>query len=378
MADDIFARSPPNKVDSDGDPSDRGRQFSAYMSSVFAGAMASTRSVDVVTQTTTLGDVQSTPDATDTDSRGGPWTTAALFVPTASSDIGTTLATQSSSQGHSTPQQTSPTNQQHVQNHAQADHGGGGRISGGKLAAAIAVPIIVVTLSALVAFLLFRRRRKSRQDQPHTRNRGGAAGFFGWRRKWGGSLRSSASSHEDRTPEVTSANHQNAFPNAFVPARTIAHDERPPPHPVDPPPPPTTTPQMRQLQVATNIPRAAPQSTSPVSAMSPSEFLSPNPSFMQSARRGSVSASINSDAYSDTASIHSARAARMSVGGPTMIAPLPNTSPNSHRHDRGLGSMGSMGPGDPFDDARRVNTPSLEGLRFATSGAGSPIKEDLG
>ncbi|KAF2206561.1 hypothetical protein CERZMDRAFT_103227 [Cercospora zeae-maydis SCOH1-5] len=376
MADDIFARDPQTGFDSDGDPSDRGRQFSAFMSSIYEGAVASTRSVDVVTQTTTLNDAQST---ADTDADDSPvTTTTAWSFPTASPGISTTLATQSSSRGNAAPQQTPSTNQQQVPHTSPSDHGGRGGLSGGKLAAAIAVPIIVA-FSALAAFLLFRRRRKSRQDQqnthqPSTRHRGGAAG---WRRNWG-SLRSSASSNHDPTPEVRSVNNQSPFPNAFVPIGTASHDEPPPPYPVVAPPRPAATPQMRQLHVVTNVPRAAPRSTSPVSPISASDFLSPNPSFMQSARRGSTSASINSDAYSETASIHSARAARMSVGGPTMIAPSQNTSPHSLRHDRGPGSVGSAGTGDPFEDARRANTPSLEGLRVAMSGAGSPKNEDLG
>jgi hypothetical protein len=377
MANNNFARGPQNGFS--GDNNDRGRQFSAYMSSVYENAIASTRSVDVVTQTTTLDDSLSTTDPDDIDSDQGTLTNA-LFFPTASStNAGTTLVTQTSSQENSNLQSSSPSSEQsQVQNTSQSDDDGGG-LSGGELAAAIAVPIIVVTLSALAAFLLFRRRRKSRQEQPNTpevsstHSRGGAAGFFGWREKWG-SLRSSASSHKDPTPEVTSVNNQPAF----VPARTISHEEQPPPYPVENAPRPTTEPQTRQLHLATDVPRAAPESTSPVSPLSPSEFLSPNPSFMRTARRGSTAASINSDAYSETASIHSARAARMSVGGPTMIAPLRNGSPNSTRHDRGPGSVGSSGTGDPFGDARRANTPSLEGLRIAISAAGSPKKEDQG
>ncbi|EMF09830.1 uncharacterized protein SEPMUDRAFT_150949 [Sphaerulina musiva SO2202] len=77
----------------------------------------------------------------------------------------------------------------------------------------------------------------------------------------------------------------------------------------------------------------------PVSPLLP-RFLSPSPSLHEQHRPG-TSPSINSDVYSDNASIHSARAARMSIGSPTMILHRGGT----HHSDSPRGSTG-----DPFDD----------------------------
>jgi hypothetical protein len=103
-------------------------------------------------------------------------------------------------------------------------------------------------------------------------------------------------------------------------------------------------------------PRPSLNLSSPISPLSPAitDYLVPwshahehRPGSSRSAR------SINSDAYSDTASIHSARAARMSVGGPTMIKPS------------GLLTGSRAGSlGDPFDDPT-TPVPSLPGDALA-------------
>ncbi|KAI5357325.1 hypothetical protein Slin14017_G123340 [Septoria linicola] len=351
-----FVRGPQGVTNNNDEGDEEGRpfggpqQFSAYLSSIYEQAQAATGSVNVVTQTTMQDDSTMTAspddgtiDISDVETSDGLDSfTAEPSSSSYSSYPGTTLATQTSSQLQQT---SSPQNTDTPLLHAaQSDGNDDGGLSKGQLAAAIAVPIIFTALLSLLAFLIFRRRRRSSQNQtrPDTSNSNSSrsAGLFGLREKWG-SLKSSASSqHNEKSPEVSSA-HNNAYMTGLD---TSSRDTTSSPHDEPPPYPANDAPVLARNMTNFSHPRPSQDlhAAPPAPAVS-DDFRTPNPSFLRSARPGSTR-SINSDAYSDTASIHSARAARMSVG--TVILPGMYAA-------HGANKSGSEG--DPFE----TPTPSL-------------------
>ncbi|KAK4500568.1 hypothetical protein PRZ48_008757 [Zasmidium cellare] len=210
----------------------------------------------------------------------------------------------------------------------QHDHDNG--LSKGELAAAIVVPIVVVLALAALLILCLRRRKQ----QSSTSREGSLSAAFipaSIKEKWASMRTSNASAPRDQ-PIVT--NPQNNAYNTGL--DTSSHGSAP--HSsgrassdLQPPPPPYTLPQMRQhtpLDIPTpNTPSAAALLAMPLDPPQPSS---------RSAR------SITSTLYSDTASVHSARAARVSVAGPNVVQSLPNASR-------------SMSSADPFDT--EANTP---------------------
>lgn len=350
-----FVRGPQGVTNNNDEGDEEGRpfggpqQFSAYLSSIYEQAETATGSINVVTQTTmqddstitsTDGETTDIVDAETTDGLNS--FTAELSSSSYSSYPGTALATQTSNQLQQT---SSPQNTDSPLLHAaQSDGNNEGGLSKGQLAAAIAVPIVFTALFALLAFLIFRRRSRLSQNQarPDTSNSDGSrsAGFFGLREKWG-SLKSSASSqHNEKSPEVSSA-HNNTYTTGLD---TSSRSTTSPPRDEPPPYPVNDVPVLARNMTNFSHPRPSQDVHAAAAAPAvPDDFLTPNPSFLRSTRPGSAR-SINSDAYSDTASIHSARAARMSVGAvitPGMYA--------------GNGANKSGSVGDPFE----TPTPSL-------------------
>lgn len=305
-----------NFVQNIGDGGAAARRYSVFMSSVLDAATATrTDTASVATQTTMEAD---SPDSSTT-------TVDSSTPPYSSGYPGTTLATQTYSSQNNVQQTSSPESTEtplpYPQDGGQKDDDGG--LSHGQLAAAIVVPIALTAILALLAFLILRRRRESRQEQ--ARPDSSSSILFGLREKWG-SLRSSASSQKDDRPEVTSPHNNSYMTGLDTSSRSTSphrSNDEPPPYPVD-------------------ITHHTQPSLSPVSPHS-NHLLSPNPAFLQAGNRPDSSRSINSDAYSDTASIHSARAARMSV----VLRPAGNKSGSTASHD-------------PFDDPNTA-VPSLPG-----------------
>lgn len=252
-----------------------------------------------------------------------------------------------------------------------------------------------------------RRRRRAHPHRQQQRYAGDGPQFLPMlREKWAGSLRSNSSETEPR-PELTGGRTemQNAYMTG-IDTRSSHHYsgnyarseggtfvDAPPPYahhaqrPGDPTPntdaspyqldllhhrqqdPPSSQPQsspgpyhLDLLHLRTDqhndVPPVSPASTqnpralSPVSPISPtappaaaqsaSSFLTPTHSLRTPTRSGSAR-SITSTLYSDTASVHSARAARRSVGGPFIV---------EGQTGRRSGEDGGDGRerGDPFGD----------------------------
>lgn len=367
-----------------------------------AESTAATRAVSVVSYTTTpvsdngafftasmgsdnvFGIASSTADS---------FTTSYYYSSSSSTGPGTTIArpTSSSTLTAYGQQQTSlpgptETSLSTAQNSGNAnDNNGGGELSTGQLVAVIVVPIAVAALVVLLAVLVFRRRRErdgSRQQHARpddssgissnnkTNNNQGSGAIFGLREKWSGSRRSSASSQQQQQQqqqpirlEVTSHYNNSYMTGLDTSSRSSSlQDDEPPPYPFDITHTAAPSPRrlsrrltdlrpqkMTRLQIPQHHPTTSTSTTTattmlapipPVSPLLP-RFLSPSPSFLHEQHRPGTSPSINSDVYSDNASIHSARAARMSIGSPTMILHRGGT----HHSDSPRGSTG-----DPFDD----------------------------
>lgn len=247
-------------------------------------------------------------------------------------------------------------------------------LSSGELAAAIVVPIVVVLVAAFfLIFFCFRRRRQQARGE---RDGSMAAGFIpaSMKEKWSSMRTSSASGQQQPvvmntrnnayntgldTSSHGSGNRSQQHSGEYSPRRSEGGTFASPPPPYSGAP---VLPQMRQsapLSMALDIPRSpAPQNTHDVSPLSQGEErpsaaallgLShdpPQPS-SRSAR------SITSTLYSDTASVHSARAARMSVGGPSVI---------QAQTSRSMSGSAASGDGeDPFDtEANSPVTPLSE------------------
>lgn len=368
------------------DPSDGKAAMESFLSSAYAAA--ATRSASIVTQTVDMDDDAPPPFVTSVDLDGPSTNTiiigasssgeAAGTYPTdeASSLAPTTFATATSTlldnnnQNQDLPDPTAPAESSAtLLPIAQNGHDGG--LSRGQVAAAIAVPILFTALLAVLAFLILRRRKNSRHRNANDGNssiRGGAnGGFFGLREKWG-SLKSSASSHKE--PQVTSLQNRAYMSGLDTSSRGTSSQQNSGEYYNDPPPPPykvnvTTHAQAAPVlpMLSTNLskfdsrpctPQPMTQRNPPHPPISPlsdthSAFLTPWTVDYRPNSSSHSAQSINSDAYSDTASIHSARAARMSVGGPTIITTGPH-----------LPVSRAESLGDPFDDPH-TPVPSLPG-----------------
>ena len=361
-----------------GDGGAAAARYSAFMSSVLEAATR-TAEVGTVTQTNMETDSSYTTTADSGQAFASTAQIDSYTTPYSTGYPGTTLATQTYSSQNNVQQTSSPESTDTPLPYSDEKDDDEG-LSDGQLAAAIVVPIVLTAILALLAFLILRRRRRSRQEQarPDSSSSINKVGFFGLREKWG-SLKSSASSQKSSRPEVTSPHNNSYMTGLDTSSRsTSPQDDEPPPYMVDM----TNTsnepalarnfshPRPSNEMTQLRIPQQSNTVVSPVSPVSPlsphsNDLLSPNPSFLQVGNRPGSSRSINSDAYSDTASIHSARAARMSVGGPTvMLAPAINRSR-------------SLGDHDPFDDPNSP-VPSLpdDALRRLEDRRGSAESKD--
>ncbi|KXS99923.1 hypothetical protein AC578_909 [Pseudocercospora eumusae] len=351
-----FQRNAQGGFPSRGDPA----SYSAFLSSVFNGATAATATESVATVTSTAH--------TDDD---GNRPTSAASIPLSQSHTETlSLQTQIpvntysvTTSGSSLPPSTfatatssgTQTNTATITAHAQNnnsspishanDHDDG--ISHGQLAAAIVVPIITSLSLIVLAIMCLRRRRKTNRERTSSdASRGTKRSIFGaaagWKEKWG-SVRSSASSqHKD--PVVTSESN-----NAYMTGLSSQRESYTEAHPHPPPPPYILgAPEIPPLTIVdTNISLPPSRRPSAVAVgVELSHLATNNPSQHLAPPSPAYARSINSDVYSETASVHSARAARMSIGGPITVPMLNTSKSRATMKDSGSGKRNS----DPFDD----------------------------
>ncbi|KAF2159946.1 hypothetical protein M409DRAFT_60357 [Zasmidium cellare ATCC 36951] len=234
-------------------------------------------------------------------------------------------------------------------------------LSSGELAAAIVVPIVVVLALAALLFLCFRRRKQQSRGE---REGSIGAAFIpaSIKEKWTSMRTSNASAPRDQpivtnpqnnaynTGLDTSSQGSDQHSGEYTPGRTSEGGTT-----FVQPPPPYTLPQMRQntpLNMSLDIPRS-PQEPPPARSPLSNTINTPSAAALLAMpldppRPSSRSArSITSTLYSDTASVHSARAARVSVAGPNVVR---QSQTNVSRSN----TSGSGG-GDPFDT--EANTP---------------------
>lgn len=268
-------------------------------------------------------------------------------------------------------------------------------LSDGSLAAAIVVPIVAVLAITAILFFCFRRRKR----QAHGERAGSLGAVFipaSIKEKWS-SMRTSNASGRQQEPVVTNirnnayntgldtSSHGSGYRSQqtsgeFTPGRRseggTTFVQPPPPYDVNARnsqqmPTAPTLPQMAYstpLSMSFDMPRGQQaRSVSPHSrpsaarappsshSLSPLSHIHDTPSAaallampLDLPQPSSRSArSITSTLYSDTASVHSARAARMSVGGPNVVQSQPGAS-------RSMSGSARSGI-DPFDT--EANTP---------------------
>ncbi|KAK5111548.1 hypothetical protein LTR62_004844 [Meristemomyces frigidus] len=227
-------------------------------------------------------------------------------------------------------------------------------LSHGALAAAILVPLLFGLLALLLAFLCLRRRRT--QDQ--TRRHSAAAFLPAMREKFGkfGSVRGTSYTAPVTAAPVMTSERNNAYFTGldtssqgsrrgesgeyYAPPRRseggTTFDEPPPPYKAKSVPSTgasltrTSIPDVAEPAASTVIPTVheprASTTRSPFADPSPTTTSNLNTAFLASpldqrpqTSRSTSQRSFNSDQYSETASVHSARAARMSVIEPQII-----------------------------------------------------------
>ncbi|KAF7192093.1 hypothetical protein HII31_06479 [Pseudocercospora fuligena] len=387
-----FERNPQEGFPFRGDPA----SYSAFLSSVFNEATAATATENVATVTSTADNDDdddqptSTPEIplsqsyTETLSlqTQSPVNTYSI-TKSGSSLPPSTFATATSS-GTQTQNSNTATITAHAENNNSAsvfhadDQDDG--LSHGELTAAIVVPIITSLSIIILAIMCLRRRRKTKRERTSSdASRGTKRSFFGaapgWKEKWG-SIRSSASS-QHKEPVVTSESNNAYMTGLDTSSRSNSSQRGEYDHAGEIPPPPYIlgAPEIPPLAtVNTNISLPTSRRPSAVGVdqhemshlasnnasqhlappISPRTDHLPSPAFLDSSAR-----SINSDVYSETASVHSARAARMSIGGPITV-PMLNTSKSRATMKEGKRNS------DPFDDP---NTP-VSGLTPTGSAMG--------
>lgn len=271
-------------------------------------------------------------------------TTAA---PSSTSYIKTTFATSTSSAGAaiSTAYPGDPVSAGQDPSsppYQQKHHDG---LSNGELAAAIVLPILAAIAIVALAFVCMQRRNKQNRE----RSGSGGVPFFPAMKQKLGSLRSSNESQNASRNPVVMTEQNNAY---FTGLDTSSHNSREEREEyyapgrrseggttfIEAPPPYKSNSQNRvrisdvpvpQLSEPTGFgvpfnldmshldtPTPPPQAHDPISPLSPAHLTADPP---QSSGRSARS--ITSTLYSDTASVHSARAARRSVG-PNIVQPV--------------------------------------------------------
>ncbi|CAK4034407.1 Hypothetical predicted protein [Lecanosticta acicola] len=253
-------------------------------------------------------------------------------------------------------------------------HGDG--LSGGALAAAIILPILAALAIFALAFLWLRRRSGQNRERRRSGSSGGVPFFPAIKEKWG-SLRSRSSNESgqaSRNPVVMTEQNNAYFTGLDTSSRGGSSPQEeggsgeyyPPGRRseggttfIEAPPPYKSNSQSRghsqtleapQLNEPSGLgapfsldmahadalnPPQAVHSRDPVSPVSPLEsgFLAAsNP---DDRPQSSSARSITSTLYSDTASVHSARAARMSVGPNIVQPPLQPSSRRGSDDDEG-------------------------------------------
>ncbi|KXT06558.1 hypothetical protein AC579_6720 [Pseudocercospora musae] len=381
-----WERNPQQGFPFRGDPA----SYSAFLSSVFNEVTAATATQKAATVTSTAhsgnDDEQPTSAASTSAIPLSQSYTETLSLPTqspvntysvtksGSSLPPSTFATATSSATQTTQNSYTATITAHAENNNSAavvhadNHDDG--LSHGELAAAIVVPIITSLSIIILAIMCLRRRKKTKRERHSSdSSRGTKRSFFGaaagWKEKWG-SVRSSASS-QHQEPVVTSESNHAYMTGLDTSIRSnSSHRAYDHAGEISPPPPPYIlgiAPEIPPLAtVNTNI--SLPTSRRPSAAgvdqhemshlalNNASHYLAPpisplidhlpSPAFLDSSAR-----SINSDVYSETASVHSARAARMSIGGPITVPMLNTSKSRATMKDGGSGKRNS----DPFDDS---------------------------
>ncbi|EME80584.1 uncharacterized protein MYCFIDRAFT_78283 [Pseudocercospora fijiensis CIRAD86] len=368
-----FERNP-----QDGSPS-RGdfASYSAYLSSVFNQVTAATPTENVATVTSAAAsddrDNQHTSVPTARTSQSYPETLSrqtqipvnTYSITTSGSSLPPSTFATATSAGTQTRTPNSATVTAHAENNSSAsafhaDHHDDG-LSHGELAAAIVVPIITSLSIIVLAIMCLRRRKKTKRastssDASRGTKRSFSGAAAGLKEKWG-SVRSSASS-QHREPVITSASNNAYMTGLDTSLRSNSPEQQQQHHhsgefylpnhetqtgEIPPPPPPYIlgAPSIPPLTIS------LPPSRRPSAVdlhdhdheLSHLYLAAPSPAFLDSSAR-----SINSDVYSETASVHSARAARMSIGGPITV-PMLNTSKS-----RATMKDGGKRNSDPFGD----------------------------
>ncbi|EME38152.1 hypothetical protein DOTSEDRAFT_75979 [Dothistroma septosporum NZE10] len=247
-------------------------------------------------------------------------------------------------------------------------------LSKGELAAAIVLPILAVLALCLLGLALLRRRARKTEGRNES---GGTAFLPGLREKWGSLRSSNTSTHQSemetaRGAPVVTSRQNNAY---FTGLDTSSHgsgsnreghsgeyygrtseggttfDIAPPVYTVQPSNHAPTLPALQtHNETLTSAAPSFATHTMPSAAALTATPLDPP----QSSDRSAIS--ISSTLYSETASIHSARAARMSMGGPNVIQP--------GLHSSGSGSLGDR---DPFGSENEVSPQSTRTV--------SPVEE---
>lgn len=253
------------------------------------------------------------------------------------------------------------------------DHG----LSKGELAAAIILPILAALALFLLAFFPLRRRARKTRGRHGS---GGASFLPRLRDKWGSLCSSSTSQHRQemetaRGAPVVSSRENNAYFTGLDTSFHGSNSGREQGHSGEyyartseggttfdiPPPVYTVKPNNRGPPMLPPIHTIgeSPHLSTPSAATLLAMPLDPP----QSSARSAVS--ISSTLYSDTASIHSARAARMSIGGPNIVRP--------GLHSSTSGSLGQER--DPFGSDNEASMPSTRNGSPVESGMVSPIQE---
>lgn len=406
--------------------------YSAFLPSVLN--QAATATTDQATVTSAADDDGKEPTPTPTDrpmSQSNPETLSTepavntYNTTTPGSSLPPSTFATATTSGNPTQNSNTATETANAENNTSDSvvhaHDNDNGLSPVELAAAIIGPII-----ALMAFIglviLCLRRNKRRQRTSSDASRGTRTSFFGggWKEKWG-SIRSSASSQHYKEPVVTSHSNNAYMTGLDTSSRsgslyqhhsgghyTQNSDGGAGAEYTGEPPPPYLrgAPEIPPLAaISTNISLPSSRRPSTVGRGDPHELhpLSPQhlappvahfsplsaadlptPPFLDSSAR-----SINSDVYSETASVHSARAARMSIGGPIGVEMLP--SPLKTRGSRmtmkgsiseGSGASSGTADGkrhsDPFDDPSTPlsgSTPTFSALEYyQIHGDGQPVR----
>lgn len=317
----------------------------------------------VVVSTVYGGDPVTSYSATlKTSSSSSPSSTSAETTSTMASQTTSTSAHDAASAGEATK---SSTPSAYPVEHHHSDE-----LSDGELATAIVVPIVFV-VAFILALIFFCMRRRKKDGREREGSLGAKFIPASIKEKWSSVRTSNASSSAPQEQPVLTNTQNNAYNTGldtsshgsgdrsqqhsgeFTPGRRseggTTFEQPPPPYNVSPAAP--TLPHMRQSTRSSVEMSHMPQQPAPTHNISPLSQVHDNPSAAallampldppQPSNRSARS--ITSTLYSDTASVHSARAARMSIGGPHVIQPQASAS------------RSRSGSGDPFDT--EANTP---------------------